>query len=545
MKSGPSCALFLSFPDTLRFQRVFRFATQLSQPSAISRPRSNTIHIYLDWHIYFIAIVAVGVYLGVLVHIVNNQLHKIENTMPAVFNPQRPLTKSEYGRRRDETTTVELNKLMASRAYKQFAREKADDSCKPSAVPLLVAAAFAAVILSCIVGISMMGGKAEIAAEIVQVRRTVDLYLGTKLLQGTKLHHHVYDTLVQLNFLSMQVSNPIAATFVDEVCHLDDEPVLDAEITQLANQLKFTEAALDTATQANANLTQSLIAAHATAAIVPECPAAAKPSFMIGTAGPFTIPDLGIGYGVDWPHAGLLATVFTFFLASIISSRRVSRRIQAAKTKAVADMAEELRELAHEKEIMSEELRELAFEKDTAEQSVSILEMELQRKVKQLSEAQAPPKHQNMSTPTPTSPRIRAVKAGGPSPSTQPSRIPTTPNTDTLPPPPRQLVELWLQQRNSIAVGQEQVQTWLELEETCEWLQHEVMRLKAVIEGRDADCSELADRVHDLMEELDEQRKLTLAAKSALKAVRSAGGVISDDESDTEDPFEDSASTQG
>ena len=175
MKSGPSCAIFLSFPDTLRFQRVFRFATQLSQPSAISRPRSNTIHIYLDWHIYFIAIVAVGVYLGVLVHIVNNQLHKIENTMPAVFNPQRPLTKSEYGRRRDETTTVELNKLMASRAYKQFA--KTDDSCKPSAVPLLVAAAFAAVILSCIVGISMMGGKAEIAAEIVQVRWTVDHYL--------------------------------------------------------------------------------------------------------------------------------------------------------------------------------------------------------------------------------------------------------------------------------------------------------------------------------------------------------------------------------
>lgn len=276
-------------------------------------------------------------------------------------------------------------------------------------------------------------------------------------------------------------------------------------------------AALDTATRANQDLRQSLKYAQNTPT---EC-SVTKPSFMIGTHGPFTIPDLGI-FGLDWAHAGLGAAFIAIIFASAISSYRASKRVAAAKAEAAS---------------LNEEMRELAFEKDTAEQSVAILEMELQRKVKQLAEAQA--QHQ-VSTPTPTSPRIRAIKAA---PTPQPSRIPTSPGSDALPPPPRQLVELWLQQRNAIAVENDQIQTWLELEETCERLQDEVERLRTEIEGRDADCSELTEHVHELVEELEEQRRLTLAAKTALKAVRSAGGIVSDEESDSE-LYEDSASTQ-
>lgn len=90
--------------------------------------------------------------------------------MPALFNQRRPLSKAQYARRRDETTKEELNKLMASGAYRQWAKDKANDSCKPSAVPLLVAAAVAAVILGCILGVSMSSGKAELAPQAVQVK---------------------------------------------------------------------------------------------------------------------------------------------------------------------------------------------------------------------------------------------------------------------------------------------------------------------------------------------------------------------------------------
>lgn len=88
-------------------------------------------------------------------------------------------------------------------------------------------------------------------------------------------------------------------------------------------------------------------------------------------------------------------------------------------------------------------LKEIDFARETAEQSLSMLETELQRKVTQLEAAQM----------------VVAAAASLPLPTAPPPPVPgtLTPGCGELPPPPAHLVERFLHERNAVAVDQEQV----------------------------------------------------------------------------------------
>jgi hypothetical protein len=82
-------------------------------------------------------------------------------------------------------------------------------------------------------------------------------------------------------------------------------------------------------------------------------------------------------------------------------------------------------------------------------------------------------------------------------------------------------VERFLEERGAIAIEQEQVQAWLEMEGLFGKLQREVATLRAVVEGKDGESVEQQRRIEELNQALEEQKKASRLAKDALKAVRS------------------------
>lgn len=157
------------------------------------------------------------------------------------------------------------------------------------------------------------------------------------------------------------------------------------------------------------------------------------------------------------------------------------------------------------------QLHETNFARETAEQSLSLLEAELQRKVKQLDEAQR-----------------AASAAGSPciaTPGTQGAgtlAIDTaTPRLGELPPPPAHLVERFLRERNAVAVEQDQVQAWLDMEQQFSELQEALAQVQGALAQKDSQLASL-DQVRDeqlaqVRAWLDEAQDQLLTTQGALQ----------------------------
>lgn len=172
----------------------------------------------------------------------------------------------------------------------------------------------------------------------------------------------------------------------------------------------------------------------------------------------------------------------------------------------------------------SAELREIEFEKENAEQSVSILEQELQRKISQLSDAKQQLNAANAAaaaaatTPAaPSSPRISAVQSVA---QTNAVTSPFVPRN--LPPAPQQLVERFLDERNHVAISREEVQGWLKLEEEYGLVMRQKHQLEAELASKEAEVKAKEEEVEALTAALEQHRKQARAAKQALLAVRAA-----------------------
>ncbi|KAL4856951.1 hypothetical protein ACK3TF_002652 [Chlorella vulgaris] len=112
-------------------------------------------------------------------------------------------------------------------------------------------------------------------------------------------------------------------------------------------------------------------------------------------------------------------------------------------------------------------LKEASFARDTAEQSLALLENELQRRMKQLDEAQQ-----------------RAADASSPRIGTMP--VQHAPGKGELPPPPASLVEKFLRDHSFLAVQEEQMQEWLEMEQQFSEMQVALGELQAALAEKDA-----------------------------------------------------------
>jgi len=175
---------------------------------------------------------------------------------------------------------------------------------------------------------------------------------------------------------------------------------------------------------------------------------------------------------------------------------------------------------------VSTELANAIFDKENAEQSVIILEQELQRKMDQLSEAKEQIKV--LSAPVPASPRIRAIQPCFPNSSGSPT-ISTGTGTLTpgreLPPPPQQLVERFLMERGAVAVEEAQVKAWLQMESDVGRLMREARKLQAAVEGKESHVQAQSEELFAMTVALEQQRQVAKQAKQALQAVRAAAAA--------------------
>ena len=302
-------------------------------------------------------------------------------------------------------------------------------------------------------------------------------------------------------------------------------------VADLTAQIAVAQSELDAASHTNAQLTTALQQALLSAEQTPACPVAEQSVTLL-------VADFRL-FGVDVPLMHVVGGVAVAVLLTIVATALFCHLRSVSQ----------LRSLRLHLQDLSSELDEVVFEKETAAENVAILETELQRKVKQLADAQR--HHQSAaaagngaSTPVSESPRIRAVLQQNNNTNQmynnnthnqngqQQSGAPTP---DSLPPPPRQLVERFLQERGAIAVEHEQVQAWLEMEGAYGQLQREAVQLRAAVDGRgggddtatDAHGEDLQMRLDELTEALEEQ---THAARTAKMALKTAAGVMNDDD---------------
>lgn len=412
--------------------------------------------------------------------------------MAPAFKSERPLTRSQYAKRRDQTTKEELAKLKSTPEFKTFAKTKG----------------------------------------ILQVENT----LNTKQLSLSAIFAIVV-TIVLASTLPGKVSPNDITSFVQPTTA--DRPVesyevqpptntvdLEYSVIELTSHLKSTETELYETQKENKDLVKAL-EFERNQALHTSCPAPVLTTSEANASDTFR-------NNLQWIILGPIGLIVSVIASIFITKRRISSEITTLRSENL--------------DLVSQ-LKELAFEKDMSEQSISILESELQRKMSQLAEAQS--QYKKPATPVQSSgpenetgsPRIRAIQ--NQKAAVLPTHVsPLSKGTvgiaanaslahngmqhphrtpDSLPPPPRQLVERFLEERGAIAIEEEQVHAWLEMESLFGQLQREVTRLRADVEGRDGESEEQKRRIEELNQALAEQKKAAKMAKDALKAVRSVG----------------------
>lgn len=156
----------------------------------------------------------------------------------------------------------------------------------------------------------------------------------------------------------------------------------------------------------------------------------------------------------------------------------------------------------------------MAFDKETAEQSVLLLEQELQRLLKQLGDARTTghggfspatliaASNKQLSKQGTPSPRIPALHGHGNEGSTTPpdSPMPALRDEDSMSamaPPPTVAVERYLRERNAIAIEETQLKEWLTLE-------GDVPKLKGLVDA----AEDQLEATQTELREKEEQVKL-------------------------------------
>jgi len=414
--------------------------------------------------------------------------------MATDFKSNRPLTRSQYAKRRDQTTKEELAKLKSTPEFKKFAKSKGN-------------------------------------FQVVNFSNTKQLSLSAVFVASV--------TILLVANVSRKVSpnedvffsQPTAADRLESTEFQKPANVVDLEysVIEMTSHLTSTEIELYAAQKENMDLMKGLEFERNQSVQTTSCPA---PVLVDPDAADSTTVDDTLKQYIIMGAVGLIVSVAATFF---ITKRRIST---------------ETTTLRSENLNLVSQLKELAFENDMAEQSISILESELQRKMSQLAEAQS--QYKKPATPVQStrpenetgSPRIQAVQnqkaavsptqlsplssgtvgISGSAPLARNGAMQHSQRTpDSLPPPPRQLVERFLEERGAIAIEEEQVQAWLEMESLFSQLQREVTRLKADVEQRDGESEEQKRKIEELNQALAEQKKAAKMAKDALKSVRSVG----------------------
>ena len=408
--------------------------------------------------------------------------------MPASYKAERPLTRSQYAKRRDQTTKEEVAKLKGTPEYKKFAQSN--------------------------------GVNVETSLDIKRLGVTVTIITLATVLLAASVLGKVPPT-ENLASAAVAVAQPHVEppTTPQAEQHVEIQYPNQYSIIELTSYLKSTEIQLYAAQKENEGLLKALELERSK---VYTCPAASLPTI------PAPITSLGT---LQWSIIGAIGLIISVCASVVFTNQR---------------NAAEISKLRLENLDLASQLQEAAFEREMAEQSISILESELQRKMSQLAEAQS--QHKKAATPVANnsedatgSPRIRAVQNQKANTSPTPLSLGTTVTTptttplhvgmhphpqrtpDTLPPPPRQLVERFLEERGAIAIEHEQVQAWLEMESSYGKLQREVTRLRALVEGSQRETEEQKRKIEELSRALQEQKEAGRKAKAALKAVRAAG----------------------
>lgn len=136
-------------------------------------------------------------------------------------------------------------------------------------------------------------------------------------------------------------------------------------------------------------------------------------------------------------------------------------------------------------------------QQENAQQSLEILESELQRKLHQLADAQQKPPLRALASPRstprglrPSSPSTPSLLGGGAATAGNGNNSnnngQTTPGRSEIPPPPSVLVERFLEERRAVAVEEEQIIAWLEMEEQHKLMKERLDALEPVITQIDA-----------------------------------------------------------
>jgi hypothetical protein len=410
--------------------------------------------------------------------------------MAPAFKSERPLTRSQYAQRRDQTTVEEVKKLKSTPEFKKFAKTKGIIQVQEHSVnnKHLTLSAVIAIVVTILLAATLPGKVSPNETILGIVQPTTSGPESDSLLE------------------QQREVQPEGQSTVD----------LEYSVIELTSHLKTTELELYSAQRENTDLKKALEKLERSVDNTTTC------SSITPISTTTTNTATSVGDTLRWVVLGCISLII-----SIAASVRIAK--QRLVTESTMLRSENLD--------LTAQLQELAFEKEMAEQSISILEGELQRKMSQLAEAQyktkpaTPIQASGPENGAVGSPRIRAVQktAASPTPLSLAGTSPLLHNgllqnqrtPDSLPPPPRQLVERFLEERGAIAIEQEQVQAWLEMEGLFGKLQREVATLRAVVEGKDGESVEQQRRIEELNQALEEQKKASRLAKDALKAVRS------------------------
>ncbi|EFN53829.1 hypothetical protein CHLNCDRAFT_58496 [Chlorella variabilis] len=399
------------------------------------------------------------------------------------------LSAEAYQRRRDATTAEQLALLTADSAFASWQLKKAarDNRARVASNALAVVGCVLLVVTMALLKPAAVGQEvASYRLQAVQRESEVALDAISDLTIQLRLAEEAHGAAAaRLEVLEAEQ----AAARAMEQTQQSEAALLVADMTVQLEQMKAEVAAAEAASEAAAALAEAAVAASealgaASAAtpllpppttcpapspfehvtIVNPSPGGAWPSISVGPHCNSSLAVSALAATALFSTDGTPTTALYTFLASLgcaalaVLTYLRGRRAAACEAERATQMAARL--------------KEASFARDTAEQSLTLLEAELQRRMKQLDEAQQ-----------------RAADATSPKIGTMPAQH--TPGKGELPPPPASLIEDFLRSHSFMAVQQEQMQEWLEMEHQFGEMQAALAELQAALTDKDAQIAAL------------------------------------------------------
>jgi len=457
-------------------------------------------------------------------------LFSVEIMAPVVFSPGKQ-TVNEYHRRKDSTTTEQLTRLLKSSEYTKWIESKWEIGART--LPLKNSALLLLLVFSAIV-CGFVSFPRDINKQPAVHPSSLLVASSTPVApQQQQQPHHIPSP--PLDILSLIYSSDISI--------VKENTSLQTQLGQKAYELDTSFSLIRQQATALEKQQQQLAAAAAAAAALPPAPQQQedpKLSHLLWK-------ELD---SVSFKNPKAAAAFASMLLLLILAAPWLSY-VNAVKALKASQSSEQ--------EALKE-AESLAFAKDTAEQSINMLEKELQRVLQQLGEAQrmqnsckavngfspalAAVASSKTINPDPhsaaSSPRIQAAtstkfddfqsmrgggdgeRAGRQQQQEEDGAVDLNDNEDTSlphspgaensansllsPPPPSStgFVEKYLKDRNAIAVEEKQLKEWLELEEGLpklhKWLENaeqELQRMQKEVANREQHCKVLMSQLAD------------------------------------------------